>query len=104
MRWLAVVLALGTACSSQPGTHTISEPVPLGDVTGLITELHFNGDQLQSFVLETREDSYEILIDPERDYGFNLKHLTSHRDQELPVLVETETRNGAHYAVAILDA
>jgi hypothetical protein len=105
MRWLAILIVLGTACSSQPSeTDAIAEPAPLGTVTGIITELRFDGRQLQSFDLETHEGTYEILIDPERDYGFNLRHLEQHRGRELPVLVETETRNGANYAISIFDA
>jgi hypothetical protein len=56
------------------------------------------------FEVETAGDTYEILIDPELDYGFNLRHLDVHREQELPVIVDVEVRGGELYAASILDA
>ena len=70
----------------------------------MITDLTYDGDQLASFVVESPAGSFDILIDPEHDYGFNLKHLEQHRTKELPVQVFLEVRDGGLYAADILDA
>jgi hypothetical protein len=98
---LAALLLLG-ACA-EPTINDGPAPPP-DQVTGLITQIEFEGDRLTNFVIEARGATYDILIDPERDYGFNLKHLEVHRADELPVLVELESRGGDLYAVSILDA
>ena len=100
---LLSLLILAVGCSAEPGATSPSAPPP-DQVTGVITDLRFEGDDLVSFVVEARDSTYEILIDPERDYGFNLKHLTVHQEDQLPVLVELESRDGDLYAVEILDA
>lgn len=101
---LLIVLAVGVACStSEPGADPSPSPPP-SEVTGLITETIYEGEQMMSFVVESREGSFEILLDPERDYGFNLKHLEVHRNQELSVQVPLESRDGVLYAVDVLDA
>lgn len=102
MRWLTLVLALAAACG---GEATPSEdPAPPANVTGLITEVTFQGDEVVAFVVQAREDTYELLIDPEYDYGFNLVHLEKHREKELPVHVEISLQSGELYAHEILDA
>lgn len=103
MRACLAILVLAVSCGTSAGPEAQRTPPPR-QVTGIITELRFDGDQLLSFLVESRDATHEILIDPERDYGFNLRHLRSHRDQELPVLVQLETREGDLYAVEILDA
>jgi len=101
---LVIVLATTVSCgSAEPSADPSPSPAP-SEVTGLITETIYEGEQMTSFVVESREGSVEILIDLERDYGFNLKHLDLHRDQELPVQVPVESRDGRLYAVDVLDA
>ena len=102
---LVILLAASVSCGSpEPAADPSPSPAPPSEVTGLITETIYEGEQMTSFVVETREGSFEILLDPERDYGFNLKHLDVHRKQELPVQVPLESRDGALYAVDVLDA
>ncbi|HEX2030904.1 MAG TPA: hypothetical protein VHL78_05825 [Actinomycetota bacterium] len=94
---IALVLAVG--CGG-------SEPAPPPErVTGLITEIARDaGGTIESFVVRQGARSFDVRIDPARDYGFDLEHLEEHRTQELPVLVRLRERDGALYAVEILDA
>lgn len=97
---LAVGLVVAVACGSP------SEPAPApGQVTGLITSIGRGDDgAIESFTVEQEGQTYDIRIDPTRDYGFDLEHLAEHRADRLPVRVTLQDRNGALYAVAILDA
>jgi hypothetical protein len=96
-------LVLLTACAGEASPNAEPTPAPQ-KVTGLITELRSEGGRFVSMVIETRQATHEILIDPARDYGFGLDHLQVHADDRLPVFVEVEERDGALYAVSILDA
>lgn len=102
MHRAALILALIAACGGD--ATPAATPSPPERVTGLITEVRFEGEEVVSFVVEAREGSYDLLIDPEYDYGFNLRHLEVHRVQELPVHVELAERDGALYANEVLDA
>lgn len=104
MRRVLALLVFLAACGGGGGSASDVPTPPPDQVTGVITELQFDGDKLIEFDVETFEDTFEILIDPDHDYGFNLNHLRSHRDQQLPVLVDLESRDGDLYAVNILDA
>ena len=101
MRRLVLILILAASCGGEATPE--ADPSP-GRVTGLIAEVRFDGDEVVSFVLETRDQSHDLLIDPEYDYGFNLRHLETHRKQELPVHVEMVLLEGALHAHEILDA
>ena len=103
---LVLLLAAAMSCTAaEPAPDPRPSPSPPpSEVSGLITELTYDGDQLASFVVESEESSFEILIDPEHEYGFNLKHLEQHRDKELPVLVTIDVRDDGLYAVEINDA
>jgi hypothetical protein len=101
MRRPVLILILAASCGGAAAP--VADPSP-GRVTGLITEVRFDGDEVVSFVLETRDESHDLLIDPEYDYGFNLRHLEVHRQQELPVHVEIVPVEGALYAHEVLDA
>ena len=101
---MAILLAVGVSCSPSE-TSPDPTPIPPPDrITGLITELSYDGEQLTSFVVESEDHTLEILIDPERDYGFDLEHLEEHRVGELPVQVALEARGEGLYAVEIEDA
>ncbi|MGH2693025.1 MAG: hypothetical protein ACRDHM_11075 [Actinomycetota bacterium] len=104
MRRLFLILILATACGGEATPAATSSSPPPTEVTGLITEVRFEGDEVVAFVVEAREDSYDLSIDPEYDYGFNLRHLEKHRAMKLPVYVELALRDGTLYAHAILDA
>jgi hypothetical protein len=106
MQRLTLVLVLATACGggNSPAAEPSAPVSPPANVTGLISEVRFEGEEVVGFVVEAREESYDLLIDPEYDYGFNLKHLEKHRVDELPVFVEISVQEGTLYAHEILDA
>ena len=104
MRWLLGSCIFLAACGGAGEGMSERPSPPPEQVTGVITEMRFDGERVVGFEVETVARSFEILIDPERDYGFNLKHLEVHRDQQLPVQVDLESRDGKLYAVDILDA
>ncbi|MDP8956522.1 MAG: hypothetical protein M3N24_06155 [Actinomycetota bacterium] len=86
------------ACGSD------GDPAPR-QVTGVITEIsRGTGGQIQSFAVRQGDQSLEIQIDRQRDYGFDLEHLEVHRTSNWPVRVSLEQRDGTLYAVEILDA
>jgi hypothetical protein len=98
-----VALVLLASCGSEraPGPPAMSPP---SQVRGVITDVRMDGDAVTRFVVEGASGRHEILIDPQRDYGFDLRHLEEHRATGDPVLVELENRDGALYAVSIVDA
>jgi hypothetical protein len=74
-------------------------------VTGLITRIARGADGgIHQFTVRQGAESFEVLIDPRRDYGFDLEHLEQHQASDWPVTVRLEQRDGALYAVEILDA
>jgi hypothetical protein len=103
VRTIVLILVATVSCTAADPAFDPSPTPPPAEITGLITDLEYDGEQLTSFVVEARGDSFEILIDPERDYGFNLKHLEQHLTEELPVQVALESKSGGLYAVDILD-
>lgn len=81
-----------------------SEPAP-DVVTGLITSIGRDGNgTIETFAVSQGDASYDVRIDPGRDYGFDLEHLAEHRAGRLPVRVTLDERDGVLYAVEILDA
>jgi hypothetical protein len=97
-RLAALALVATVACGSAP------EPAPEA-VTGLITSIGRNGaGTIESFAVRQEDTSYDVRIDPGRDYGFDLEHLAEHRAGRLPVRVTLDERDGVLYAVEILDA
>ncbi len=74
-------------------------------VTGVITQIARGADgQIQQFAVRQGAELLEIRIDPRRNYGFDLEHLEQHRASDWPVTVRLDERDGALYAVEILDA
>ena len=81
-------------------------PAPT-EVTGIITELSAGADQSDVTALAVETDDgtvFDLLIDPELDYGFDLAHLFEHRDTGDPVRVQVDDRDGTLYALRIDDA
>jgi hypothetical protein len=72
-------------------------------VEGLISEIELKEGRPSAITVESEEGPQRILIDPERDYGFDLGHLEQHRNQEEPVSVEVKIEDGAEVAVSIED-
>lgn len=76
-----------------------------GQLEGNIIKVETTGlHEISGFTLQGGGKRYEIVIDPERDYGFDLHHLMEHQDDKLPVRVSVEERNGKLYALEIEDA
>lgn len=91
---VALVLA---SCSDSKG--------PGDEVTGVVVDIESAGlGQVEGFTLKAGDDTFEILIDPDVDYGFNLDHLHEHRASADPVKVELDDRSGDLYALSIEDA
>jgi hypothetical protein len=104
-RWpaatLAAFLLFGAACGGDDG----DAPGAPESVKGIIVNIEGDRlDEIESFRLKSGDDFYEIRIDPERDYDFNLGHLHEHLATSEPVVVELEDRTGELYAVSIEDA
>ncbi len=103
-RWIerllvcAFALLFGLACGSD------ARSLP-DQVTGVITEIGRNrSGAIQRFSVRQGTRSFDVRIDPRRDYGFDLEHLEQHLTSDWPVTVRLEPRGGALYAVEILDA
>lgn len=101
---LAVVLLVGVAASGCGKETPPTPPAPTA-LTGVITEIMAgDGGQVTGFDLNAAGESYEILIDPGRDYGFDLNHLREHESTGDPVRVRLRQRDEALYALRIDDA
>ena len=97
-------LAIVVTMSGCSGDEKERSPVP-AKVTGVLTDIESEGiGEVRGFTLKDGDDMYEILIDPEIEYGFDLGHLQEHLSGSLPVTVELEERDGSLYAQTIEDA
>ncbi len=99
-RLLGVLLAviLLHACAGSP------EGTP-ESVTGPITVVEGAGAAVESFTVTTEDgDDFEVRIDDDIDYGFDLAHLHDHHESGDPVEVRLEERDGVLYALSIEDA
>lgn len=96
---VGLLVALGvSACSKEA-------PAPPTVLTGVITEVAAGtGGKVTGFDLDASGESYEILIDSARDYGFDLTHLYEHQSTGDPVRVRLQQRDAALYALRIDDA
>ena len=104
MHWLVLTLALATGCGGDPTPAASPTGSAPDQVTGVVTEVRLEGGEVTAFVVETHEASHEILIDPEFEYGFDLRHLEVHQSSGDPVQVFLESRGGELYALSVLDA
>lgn len=91
---LAVLLPT-TACAGK--TEAPSR------LTGPIVTIDAEGEVLRGFTIEADGEEWEILADPEIDYGVDVAHLELHREDKLPVAVQLEERGGDLYALSIED-
>src|SRR5688572_8594251 len=96
---VGLLVALGVfACGKEA-------PAPPTVLTGVITEVAAGtSGKVTGFELDASGESYEILIDPARDYGFDLTHLNEHQSTGDPVRVRLQQRDAALYALRIDDA
>lgn len=99
---LTAVLLLASCGPAEPVPS--EAPIAPEQIRGVIVDVRTVGGEVAGFVVDTPDGSFEILIDPDRDYGFDLRHLEEHRSTEDPVLVDLEARGDSLYAVSILDA
>ena len=107
MRRLALTLLLAVACTAaEPAVDTQPRPSPLPDpLTGVVTKVSaVRGGDVIALAVRAGQETYEVLIDPARDYGFDLHHLEEHRETGDPVRVDVEQRRDGAYAVSIEDA
>jgi hypothetical protein len=79
-------------------------PPPPAVLTGVITQVAAGDGEVTGFDLDAAGKSYEILIEGDRDYGFDLTHLYEHQSSGDPVRVRLRERDEALYALRIDDA
>ena len=115
MRKLVIVLCflalLGAACGGDDdggesaGGETVAAEDAPDEVTGVLLDVESEGvGEVTSFTLKENDETYEILIADDVDYGFNLGHLSEHLTTGDPVRVPLEVRDGKLYALSIDDA
>lgn len=98
----ACILLFGAGCGGETD-ESLPTPLP-SHAEGLITEVRPEDGEPQSFLLATeQEGTFEILLADEVDYGMDLEHLREHMDEELPVRVQLEERDGRAVALLIED-
>lgn len=100
-----IALLLAACGEEEAPSDAGGSPETPDRVTGLITDVEAHmGKHVTAFTLESEEgETYDISIASDVDYGFNLKHLVVHRDDEAPVTVTLEERSGTLYALSIED-
>ena len=97
-----VVLTAVTAGCGGDDKSTPSDPP--SKLTGVVLEIESERiGEVSSFTLKDGDHSYEILIDPEVEYGFPLAHLNDHKTTSDPVTVELEEKADQLYAQSIDD-
>ena len=96
---IAALLLVSCAQEEKPSAGSAT------NVVGVITSVDGNAADIDGFTVESESDGgeVEILIKPDYDYGFDLTHLYEHRDQEEPVDVTVESKDGELYATSIDD-
>jgi hypothetical protein len=80
-----------------------SDEAPSGPLEGTVTNLNIEDGDVTGFDLVTDSGIVPIVVDPQRDYGFDPLHLEEHQSTGDPVVVETETQDGDEVAVSIED-
>jgi hypothetical protein len=74
-------------------------------LTGVVIEVESRTlTDVRSFTLRSEGEECEILIDPDREYGFALPHLNEHKVSADPVRVEVEVRGEELVALSIDDS
>lgn len=78
---------------------------PASTLEGVIVHIDSTAiDDINSFTLKDGDETFEIYIDDDIDYGFPLGHLQEHVQTSEPMRIETEERGGKLYALSITDA
>jgi hypothetical protein len=94
---VGVLIAVAAGCKAEA-------PAAPESLTGVITRVAGQQGEVTGFDLDSAGKSYEILIDPGRDYGFDLNHLYEHQSTGDPVRVRLRERDDTLYALRIDDA
>jgi hypothetical protein len=98
LRVFALCLLMTVACSAGSSTDQAGE-----QITGTIVAIKANAADFDSITVNEDGTETEIFIKKNYDYGFDLVHLYEHQQQQEPVRVSIERRNGRPYATAIDD-
>jgi hypothetical protein len=107
---VAALALLGAACGGDDGEAPAEgEPVAAEDapdeVTGVLLDVESEGvGEVTSFTLKEGDETYEVFIADDVDYGFALGHLNEHLTTGDPVRVALEVRDGRLFALSIDDA
>lgn len=97
---LFLTLVALAACSSEPEGQ---EPTD-ARLEGVVVAIESTSiDDITSFTLKDGDETYEIYIADDVEYGFPLGHLQEHVQGAEPVAVDTEERDGKLYALTIED-
>lgn len=92
-------------CSEPAERPDDSTPQAPSEVTGVIVDIDSAGlGDVRSFELKRRDQTFQIFIDPEVDYGFDVGHLSEHLAGGDPVTVGIDEREGRLIAEFIDDA
>jgi hypothetical protein len=74
-------------------------------MTGVVLDVQSRTlTDVRAFTLRSEGQECEILIDPDRDYGFALPHLNEHKISADPVTVTVEVRDDELVARSIEDS
>lgn len=102
LRLLALSLMLAASLAGCSKEESVGAPE---QVTGVLTDVDSQGiGDIRGFTLKDGDEVYEIAIDLNVEYDFDLGHLQEHLSGSLPVTVELEERDGVLYAQTIEDA
>jgi hypothetical protein len=93
-----VVLAIALVLAACGGNGSEDD-----ELIGLIVDVRGRGNNISSFMLQSGDETYEIRIAPDVDYGFQLGHLRAHASMLYPVRCKLERRQGRLYALEIAD-
>ena len=93
-----VVLAIALVLAACGGNGSEDD-----ELVGLIVDVRGRGNNVSSFTLRSADETYEIRIAPDVDYGFQLGHLRAHESSLYPVRCTFERREGELYALKIAD-
>ena len=80
-------------------------PPPSSPVEGRITQISGDSRGLNLLQFKTEDGApYEVRLDPEFDYGFDLRKLHDYQEQDRPVVIDFERNDGSAPATAIKPA
>lgn len=101
-----VLLLTGMLVSSGCGDDSVADGgAGRDEVTGPVVKVDAKslGD-VESIEIKQGDETFEILIDPEVDYDYNLGHISEHLSSGAPLTVGVEERDGELVATSINDA